>query len=243
MARCAETETKESVWGWLVQELDYNNVKTAIHPLSEEELIVGREADVSIVLEEALCRGLVEETSRDGDKVDPHQLSRHHFLVRKALGDEVAVLTDLSLNGTWVNGVKVGRERQMILQHCSTISLLGQDHKVFQYLDRATMDKLYSSKITSRYLVSDFLGTGSTATVYKAFKNWNNNKKVESVALKMIQTQSRDSQYAMPENLMKEVEIQKNLNHPSLVKIEAVIRTVDMLVLVMELVKGGDLFD
>ena len=77
----------------------------------------------------------------------------------------------------------------------------------------------------------------------KAFKNWNNNKKVESVALKMIQTQNWDSQYAKPKDMMKEVDIQGSLNHPSLVKIKEVIFTVDRMVLVMELVKGGDLFD
>ena len=149
------------VWGWLVQELDFTKLKTAVHPLSEEEHIVGRDSKVSIVLGEELCRGLAEEISQD----DPHQLSRHHFTVRKAVGDEVAVLTDLSLNGTWVNGVKVGQDRQMILLHCTTISLLGPTYKVFQYLDRATMDSLYPSEITSKYLVSDFLGNGSTAEV------------------------------------------------------------------------------
>lgn len=241
----AETETETSVWGWLVLEPDFTDrdLKTAVHPLSEEEHTVGRDLNVSIVLGEELCRGLVEEVTQDGDKEDPHNLSRQHFLVRKPVGDEVAVLTDLSTNGTWVNGVKVGQDRQMILQHNTSISLLGPNHKVFQYLDQATMDSLYPRQITSRYLVSDFLGTGSTATVYKAFKNWNNNKDLETVALKIIRTESSDSQYVMPKNLMKEVNIQKCLNHPSLVKLKEVISTVDMLVLVMELVKGGDLFD
>ena len=154
-------EAEESVWGWLVQELDFTDLNTEVHPLSEEKHIVGRDSKASIVLGEALCRGLVEEASQD----DPNQFSRHHFLVKKAVGDEVAVLTDLSLNGTWVNGVKVGQDRQMILLHCTTISLVGPSCKVFQYLDRATMDSLYPSEITSKYLVSDFLGSGSTAEV------------------------------------------------------------------------------
>ena len=236
-------EAEGEVWGWLVQELDFTNLNTVVHPLSDEEHSVGRDTSASIVLREVLCRKVVEEVYKDGEGEGPNQLSRKHFLVSKAVGDEVAALTDLSTNGTWVNGVKVGEGRQMILEHCTTISLLGPTNKVFQYLDRARMESLYPSKITSRYLVTDFLGDGSTAVVMKAFKNWNNDKKVETVALKMIRTQGWDSQYTKPKDMMKEENIQRRLRHPSLVKIKEVIRTVDMMVLVMELVKGGDLFD
>ena len=131
----------------------------------------------------------------------------------------------------------------MTLQHCSLISLLGPTLQVFQYLDRATMDRLYPSEITSRFLVSDELGNGSTAVVMKAFKNWNNNQRVDSVALKMVRIKNFESNYSKPKDLMKEVDIQRGLKHPSLVKIEEVILTANMMVLVMELVKGGDLFD
>ena len=230
-----------SVWGWLVQEEDLTLLDTQVHALTEEEHRVGRaESEVSIQLGEALCRALVE-LSEFGES--PNELSRQHFLVRKAPGDELAELTDLSRNGTWVNGVKVGQDRRIILQHCSNISLLGPAHKVFQYLDRATMDSLYPSKITSKYLVSEELGRGTTAVVMKAFKNWNNNQKVESVALKMIQTKNWDSHYTKPKDMMREVDIQRDLNHPTLVLIEDVIRTPTRMVLVMEHLKGGDLFD
>ena len=242
MALMSALGHKPSVWGWPVEVVEFSNLNTRIHSLCEEEHEVGRDKSSSIVLGEALCRALTEETSEeDGERVGPTGVSRLHFVVSKMMGDEMAVLTDLSLNGTWINGVKVGQERKMILPHCATISLLEQKSKVFQYLDRATMDSLYPSQVTSKYLVSDFLGDGSTAKVMKAFKN--NTKKVEAVALKMIRTQGWGTNYTKPKDMMKEVDIQRGLKHPSLVKIEEVILTANMMVLVMELVKGGDLFD
>ena len=35
-------------------------------------------------------------------------------------------------NGTFVNGVRVGKDRQIILEHCSVISLLSQDGEDFR---------------------------------------------------------------------------------------------------------------
>ena len=230
----------ESVWGWLVQEDDLTSLSTEVHALSAEEHKVGRGvSEVSITLGEALCRALAESNEL---AKGPNSVSRQHFLVRKAVGDDLAELTDLSQNGTWVNGVKVGQDRRMTLQHCSLISLLGPTLQVFQYLDRATMDRLYPSEITSRFLVSDELGNGSTAVVMKAFKNWNNNQRVDSVALKIVRIKNFESNYSKPKDLMKEVDIQRSLKHPSLVKIEDVFWTADSLVLVLEHLKGGDLF-
>ena len=37
------------------------------------------------------------------------RISRNHFTIEKRTGEERAVLTDCSMNGTWVDGVKVGR--------------------------------------------------------------------------------------------------------------------------------------
>ena len=60
--------------------------------------------------------------------------------------EECAVLTadsDLSMNGTFLHGVRVGMDRQIILEHCSVISLLGQDAEDFRYQDQDPMEDLF----------------------------------------------------------------------------------------------------
>ena len=52
-------------------------------------------------------------------------------------------MTDLSMNGTFLDGVRVGMDRQIILEHCSVISLLGQDAEDFRYQDQDPMEDLF----------------------------------------------------------------------------------------------------
>ena len=61
-------EAEGEVWGWLVQELDFTNLNTVVHPLSDEEHSVGRDTSASIVLREVLCRKVVEEVYKDRDQ-------------------------------------------------------------------------------------------------------------------------------------------------------------------------------
>ena len=66
---------------------------------------------------------LYNQIEKTVEKQNHSWISRRHFIVSKKMGEKSAVLTDLSMNGTWVNGVKVGKDRQMILSHCSVISI------------------------------------------------------------------------------------------------------------------------
>ena len=70
---------------------------------------------------------------------------RRHFIVGNKMGEKSALLTDLSMNGTWVNGVKVGKDRQMILSHCS-------DSIIYIY----------------KYIVGSILGMGSISAVRRS---------------------------------------------------------------------------
>ena len=230
---------EESAWGWLVQLS--SNQDTRLHHLTREQHRVGRD---SLHCSVVLGAREAEEAEKSFGGGDPNIFSRQHFAVSKTLGEESAVLEDLgSKNGTWVNGVNVGVGRKMVLQHCSNISLLGPDYHLFQYLDRITMETLYSRGIISEYLVSDLLGEGTTAEVRRAYKYHSGSSTASSVALKMIKTKNWSSQYTKPKYIEAEVVIQRSLRHPCIVNIQDVIKTEDKITVVMEHVKGGDLFD
>ena len=71
------------------------------------------------------------------------------------MGEDCAVVTDLSMNGTFQRGVRVGKDRQILLDHCCVISILSQDAEVFWYFDRDTMEDLVTSRVTEpeKYIV------------------------------------------------------------------------------------------
>ena len=131
----ASTKDPEDSWGWFVT----NSSPVQVYNLDIRDLVVGRHAES--------CRLVVDEEmfdamNHDFGGEDFVRISRRHLTISKSEGEVRAVLTDLSLNGTWVDGVKVGKGRQIILNHCSVVALLGQEWTCFQYLDRNIMEEV-----------------------------------------------------------------------------------------------------
>ena len=223
-------------WGWLVT----NSSPVQIYCLdSRSEVVVGRHAEsCSLVIDE----DLFDVMSHDFGGEDFVRISRNHFTISKADGEVRAVLTDLSLNGTWVDGVKVGKGRTILLSHCSVIALLGEEWTCFQYLDRNTMEATFPDCITDKYLVGRILGSGTTSTVRAGYKIVDG-VKVESFALKLIHCKEDLSHYDFPPESKIEIKVMKGLSHPCLVKIHEVLVSETELTIVMDLVSGGELFN
>ncbi|XP_060063204.1 serine/threonine-protein kinase DCLK2-like [Ylistrum balloti] len=92
------------------------------------------------------------------------------------------------------------------------------------------------SHILSKYDLGKTLGDGNFAVVKQAtLKNTKN-----EFAMKIIDKAKLKGKEHMVEN---EIEIMKDCHHPNIVKLYEEYETVDKIYLVMELVKGGDLFD
>jgi len=170
------------------------------------------------------------------------RISRNHFTISKSAGEVRAVLTDLSMNGTWVDGVKVGKERKIILSHCSVIALLGEEWTCFQYLDRSIMEATMPECVTSKYLVGRVLGSGTTSTVRAGYKIVGQDK-IKPFALKIIPSKEEASHYNFPIDSRIEIKIMKGLKHPCLLKIHEVLKSEKDLTIVMDLASGGELFD
>ncbi|OWF51087.1 serine/threonine-protein kinase DCLK1-like isoform X2 [Mizuhopecten yessoensis] len=92
------------------------------------------------------------------------------------------------------------------------------------------------SHILSKYDLGKTLGDGNFAIVKQAtLKNTKN-----EFAMKIIDKAKLKGKEHMVEN---EIEIMKDCQHPNIVKLYEEYETIDKIYLVMELVKGGDLFD
>jgi len=226
-------DSNHEAWGWLI----YQSRPLRIYFLGSDEFVVGRDPDFCDLILEQKVLATIDERFKEEEFV---RLSRTHFTIEKAQGDERAVLTDLSLNGTWVDGVKVGKDRKLILKHCSEISILDKYMMCFRYLDRSIMEEKFPSCVTGKYLVGEVLGQGSTSQVRVGYKL---DDKFERFALKIIKQKEEIKDYSLPSDAKLEIKFMENLSHPCILKYHEVCSNPKSTTIVMEYAAGGELFD
>lgn len=152
-----------------------------------------------------------------------------------------AFLHDLSVNGTFVNGGKVGKGRKSVLNNNDEISLAMPKNKAFVYMDvNASTDVVLPTDMKENYTLSKVLGRGACGEVRLAFTK----ESCKKVAVKIIQ-KNKFGNGCMTSSrpVMNEVVILRSLQHPCIIAIEEVFDIPDTLFIVMELVEGGELFD
>ena len=170
-------DKKNEVWGWLIPQSE--GLVSVL--LKNPTVCAGRDGEAcAIVFKSEIFYGM-------GDDIVVDKVSRVHFQLAYDPTEEKTVLEDLSMNGTWVNGARVGRKNTMVLDHGSTISILSPNLLVFCYLDSSSMFRTFPQSLTSKYLVGKKLGEGATATVYLGYSR---NNELSEVALKIIATAS-----------------------------------------------------
>ncbi|XP_023214970.1 serine/threonine-protein kinase Chk2-like isoform X3 [Centruroides sculpturatus] len=153
------------------------------------------------------------------------------------------LLEDHSSNGTYINGVKVGKTNKQLLTNNDEISLIVKKNRAFVYMDeKAEENSQYPVQITNKYTVSTMLGRGTCGEVRLIFEKGT----CYRYALKIISKKtfsSSNNEAILKRNIMNEVNVLRSLDHPCIVKVEDVIDTEDTLYIVLELVEGGELFD
>ena len=83
-----------------------------------------------------------------------------HFIFNRGQGGSGQSLTDTSMNGTWIDKMRVGKGNK----------------EVFCYQDKVTMERDFHPSLTSNYLVGKVLGKGTTSLVRLGYRredfNW-----------------------------------------------------------------------
>ena len=220
-----EVVEENRVCGWLVP-LPYSHLPTNLVSLKQGRVTVGREADV--VIDERLFEGNNE--NRNWLKV-----SRVHFEVRKEHGR--STLLDKSSNGTFINEVRVGKEKSSRLAHLDEIGVLECDFALYYYIDEGLLKLQLDQALLSKYLVGRQLGEGASATVKEVFTRVGHERR----AIKMID--KGGEQYSESEDLMREVDVLRGIKHPCIAEILEVVETEENVSIVMEYAAGGDLFE
>lgn len=106
------------------------------------------------------------------------------------------------------------------------------------YCGNSKIQDYISEEIAKLYEVKEELGSGTSAVVRKGI----NRSTGECCAIKIIKKQKWLKQKTK-EQILREVEILKRVNHPNIIKYEDIVDSDRYLYIILELVKGGDLFE
>ncbi|KAJ3318230.1 hypothetical protein HDU76_000892 [Blyttiomyces sp. JEL0837] len=181
-------------------------------------------------------------------------ISKRHCLIFKetvitdGIAEDNIYIEDFSTNGTYVNGTKVPKGQRSRLKDGDEVQLAqympGKDMKKFD--DKFWIFKIPQRKkdlggesFESHYVMLDKLGSGNFATVWVA----KNRGTGQSVAVKVIDKKKFVGKPKMVQSIRQEVSILMAVNHPCIINVGGVFDTPASVNIILELAKGGELFD
>ena len=181
-----------------------------------------------VVIDEDLFRG--NEQNRSWLK-----MSRVHFEVNRQQGR--AALLDKSSNGTYINKVRVGKEKSSRLAHLDEIGVLECDFALYYFLDEGLLKLQLAEDLWSKYIVGRLLGQGASASVKEGFTRVGHKRR----AIKIIDKEGEQYNDTEDLDLMREVDILRGIKHPCIAEVFEAVETDENVSIIMEYAAGGDL--
>jgi serine/threonine-protein kinase CHEK2 len=169
--------------------------------------------------------------------VDIPTISNRHCLIfsEHKHGETIAVIEDLSSNGTFVNEAIVGRNKRRELEDGDEITILDEARFMFRY-PRGNRD---SSAFRSQFRMLQQLGKGHFASVYLCIEKATGFK----FAVKKFERRLGDSQRSQTEGLQQEIAVLMSVSHPNVLCLKDTFDEADGVYLVLELAPEGELFN
>ncbi|MCJ1317476.1 hypothetical protein MMC15_002801 [Xylographa vitiligo] len=163
-------------------------------------------------------------------------ISNRHCLVfhENKGGDSIAVLEDLSSNGTYVNGAIVGRNKRRELKEADEISIL--EEATFQFRYPKNRD---SNAFRQQYRVLQQLGKGHFATVYLCVEKATGAR----FAVKRFEKRPGEKERSATDGLQQEIAVLMSVSHPHMLCLKDTFDEDDGVYLVLELAAEGELFN
>ena len=207
--------------------------------LIEDNYTFGRDIDCTVCFEE----------NPGGIQVPNFgAISKKHFEVYRYFpeGQDSAYLTyltDLSSNGTFVNGVKIGKNKSHILKNQSVISMSMKKNKSYLFYDKLESSKSdipnLPIRFTSIYALTTTLGRGACGEVRLAFRITNG----ERYALKIIEIKRFQRDNSAMKSALAELKILQKMDNPGIIRIFDCFQTETHFLILLEYLAGGELFD
>ncbi|KAI9818161.1 MAG: hypothetical protein M1827_000786 [Pycnora praestabilis] len=168
--------------------------------------------------------------------LDLPTISNRHCLIftENKGGDSVAVLEDLSSNGTFVNEAIVGRNKRRELQDSDEITILDEARFVFRYPKaRGT------SRFRQQYTILQQLGKGHFATVFLCIEKATGHR----YAVKRFEKRLGQEERSKSDGLQQEIAVLMGVSHPNMLCLKDTYDETDGVYLVLELAPEGELFN
>lgn len=169
-------------------------------------------------------------------KLEVETISNRHCIVfnENKNGKAVAVLEDLSSNGTFINEAIVGRNKRRQLENADEISVLDQARFMFYYPQNRE-----SSAFRQQYRILQQLGKGHFATVYLCVERSTGMQ----YAVKRFEKRQGESGKSQTDGLQQEIGVLKSVSHPNMLCLRDTFEEEDGVYLVLELAPEGELFN
>lgn len=163
-------------------------------------------------------------------------VSNRHCLVFKEnkSGNSIAVLEDLSGNGTFVNEAYVGRNKRRELHDGDEVAILDETRCVFRY-PRSRRGNGFHQK----YSIQEQLGKGHFATVYLAVEKCTGMK----FAVKKFEKTTGPGEKSKVEGLQQEIAVLMGVSHPNVLCLKTTFDEDDGVYIILELAAEGELFN
>jgi len=168
--------------------------------------------------------------------LDVPTISNRHCLLfnENKDGNAIALLEDLSGNGTFVNEAYVGRNKRRELYDGDEIAVLDEARFVFRYPKTHL-----ANGFNQQYSIQQQLGKGHFATVYLAVERCTGMK----YAVKKFEKRTGSGAKSQVEGLQQEIAVLMGVSHPNVLCLKDTFDELDGVFLVLELAAEGELFN
>ncbi|KAJ2949058.1 hypothetical protein O0L34_g5998 [Tuta absoluta] len=205
------------------------------YDLIQPEFTLGRALNCTFVMKKDVIK---EDIIRN--------VSKQHFKMQRDLTEALspAIITDLSYNGTFVNGDKIGKGNSRVLDDNDEIAVTHPAMKIFVFKDllKNEQDQV-PAVISKKYYISRTLGQGACGIVKLVYDKTKCTKHAMKIIKKSKLTNGQANSLNNPEKIMNEINIMKALQHPCIISTEEVFDSREAVYIVLELMQGGELFD
>ncbi|CAM1506563.1 Fc.00g062040.m01.CDS01 [Cosmosporella sp. VM-42] len=252
-------EVKEGVWGYLVP-LDpkYGDKPLVLKrrsacPLPDTVESATKDVDKSnkgkaaaLKDEEAYEKTKAKGNSSGGYLIGRHPecdivvndnivSNRHCLIFSENKGtDSVAVVEDLSSNGTFVNEALIGRNQRRELEEQDEIAVHGKARFIFRY-----PQSRQTSAFLQQYTLLEKLGKGHFAEVYLCVEKSTGMRYAVKIFTKHAGMEDRSK----TEGLQQEIGVLMGVSHPNVLCLKDTFNERDRVYLVLELAPEGELFN
>ncbi|KAI9841456.1 MAG: hypothetical protein M1837_000674 [Sclerophora amabilis] len=168
--------------------------------------------------------------------IDLPTISNRHCLLfaENSHGETIAVLEDLSSNGTFVNEGIVGRNKRRKLEDGDEVTILDEARFTFRYPKNRDVNRFHQ-----RYTLLQRLGKGHFATVHLCVEKATGQR----FAVKIFAKRPGTDERSKTDGLQQEVAVLMSVSHSSMLCLKDAFDEDDGVYLVLELAPEGELFN